>query len=274
MISWAVVHRECKLHFRSTWTYTFIVMFSIFTALIMYVSGDVTGLGQYTKTTGTMMNLLAYFLPLLTLVSGAFSLTMEKEEGSWHLLFTYPISATEWVIGKFVGMAFVLLTMLTCAFGSAGLLLFATDRSLDLHTIGMLYLYALCIVLLFLAAAVCIGGLSKNRWQALIGCIGVWVVLVLAWPVLLISILHQLPFYAAMPLLQIATLFNPLEFTRIFFTIQLGGGAVFGTQYAEWVTWLQQPRSAFYFVGLALIWIAIFLSVTILATRRGRYRGA
>src|SRR5690625_4756896 len=116
MVSWATVQRECKIHFRSSWAYSFIVFFTLFTAAILYLSGNISGLGSYTKTTGTLMNLLAYLLPLMTLVIGAFSLTMEKEEGSWHLLFTYPISSVGWVLGKFIGMLIVLVTILTVSF--------------------------------------------------------------------------------------------------------------------------------------------------------------
>ena len=123
MISWAVVHRECKLHFRSTWTYTFIVMFSIFTALIMYVSGDVTGLGQYTKTTGTMMNLLAYFLPLLTLVSGAFLAHDGKRRRQLAPVVYLPDLGDGMGDRKVCRHGLCALDDVTCAFGSAGLLL-------------------------------------------------------------------------------------------------------------------------------------------------------
>lgn len=274
MVSWATVQRELKVHFRSSWTISFMVFFTLFTAAILYLSGTIVGLGNYTKTTGTLMNLLAYFLPLMTLVIGAFSLTMEKEEGSWGLLFTYPISSIGWVFGKFLGMMIVLVTIFTVTFSVGGLLLTFTHRSIEFKTMGALYLYALCLMVLFLAIAVCIGGLAKNRWQALMGCVGVWVVFVLAWPIILMSTLHQLPFQLAGQILQLATFFNPLEFTRLFFTIKLGGGAVFGPQYVEFVSWVQQPASFFYFIGLAVVWIVVLLGITVFATERSRSRGA
>lgn len=273
MINWATVQRELKIHFRSAWTYSFILLFFLFVSVILYVSGNVAGLGQYTKATGTLMNLLVYFLPLMTLISGAFSLTMEKEDGSWSLLWTYPIRPLSWIMGKFVGMFIVFTTILTCAFALGGLILHFTKATISFHTVGWLYLYAMCIVVLFLAIAVCIGAMANNRWQALTWCVGIWVILILAWPVLLMSILHSLPYYSSLLTLQIATLFNPMEFTRIFFTIQMGGGVVFGPQYINWVEWAQHPASVWVFISLLLLWVGLLLSAAIWMTGRSRSRG-
>src|SRR5690606_25379434 len=112
--------KELRIHFRSPWTYAFFLFFAGFTVAILYLFGEAVGIGQYSKATGKMMNLIAFFLPLMALVLGAFSLTMEKEDGSWLLLFTYPISTVEWVFGKFIGMLTVLVTITTGAFSIAG----------------------------------------------------------------------------------------------------------------------------------------------------------
>lgn len=273
MVSWATVRRELSIHFRSTWTYAFVIFFAAFTTAILYLSGDAVGIGQYSKATGTIMNLIAYFLPLMTLVMGAFSLTMEKEDGSWQLLLTYPISTVEWIVGKFFGMLIVLVTIVTGAFSLAGLVISLFDHSLSFETVVLLYLYALCLVVLFLTLSVLIGVLSMSRWQALTISIGVWVLFVLAWPVLLMSTLHSLPFQTSLKALQIATLLNPMEFTRLFFTIKMGGGNVFGPQYVDWVSWIQQPLSSLYFIGLALLWMLASIAIAVIGTERSRYRG-
>lgn len=273
MNSWATARKELRIHFRSPWTYAFFLFFAGFTVAILYLSGEAVGIGQYSKATGTMMNLIAFFLPLMALVLGAFSLTMEKEDGSWLLLFTYPISTVEWVFGKFIGMLTVLVTITTGAFSIAGFVVSMIGHSLSFETIFRLYCYAICLTVLFLAISVFIGAISKNRWQALTISIGVWVLLVLAWPILLMSTLHHLPFQMSLKVLQIATLLNPMEFTRLFFTIKMGGGSVFGPQYVDWVSWVQKPHSSLYFISFALLWIVILNALTVIKTERSRKRG-
>lgn len=85
--------------------------------------------------------------------------------------------------------------------------------------------------------------------------------------------LHSLPFKLSLQVLQVATLLNPLEFTRIFFTIKLGGGHVFGPQYVHWVTWVQQTGSQYYFIGLSLAWMVLLLFLACLLEERKIRRG-
>lgn len=273
MISWATAGREIKVHLRSSWTYSLIVIFSLFMALILYISGDVVGLGQYSNAAATMMNLMGYFLPLISLVMGAFSLTMEKEDGSWNLLSTYPLSSGAWIAGKFLGNMLVMATITTFAFSIGGIVVYVSQPFASLDTLLILYGYALSLVIFFLAISVVIGVLSRNRWQALTISVTVWLLFVLAWPVLLMSLLHSLSFRAVIDVLQIATFFNPVEFIRIFFTIKLDGGHLFGPLYVDWVRWAQGPASGLYFIGLAAGWLIVLAGISVFLVERGRSRG-
>lgn len=274
MISWPTVRREIKVQFRSAWTLSLAVAYSLFISIILYVSADAAGLGLYTKTTGTLMNLMGYFLPLMTLLMGAFSFTMEKEDGSWMLLSTYPLSSTAWILGKLIGIFVVLMTIMTFAFSVGGILSYVWQPTLTFAAIASLYLYAAGLIALFLVLAVFIGVLSRNRWQALTICVTIWVLFVLAWPILLLSVLHALPYQMSLQLLQIATIINPAEFTRIYFTIQMGGGHIFGPQYVEWVTWAQRPESVIYFIGFFLIWLVLSASASVYLLERSRRHGS
>lgn len=273
MISWATVIREMRMHFRSSWTYSFIAFLTLFVGLIMNMYGNMAGIGQYTKATGTLMNLLAFLLPLMALVIGAFSLTMEKEDGTRNLLFTYPISSIEWIAGKVIGLLIVLLTTLTFAFSIGGIIGFVTGFHLEARSILMLFGYSGMLVTLFLAISIVIGTVSKTRWQALTISISVWIVFVLAWPILLMTILHSLPYQTLVQTIEIATLLNPLEFTRIFFMVKLGGGEVLGPEYLKWVVWIKQSYSVIFYIGLSLIWIFIMLLISVIATERSRSIG-
>lgn len=273
MILRATILRELKIHFRSAWTYSLIFIFSLFITIILYVSGDVVGIGKYSNTAGTIMNLMGYFLPLITLVIGAFSLTMEKEDGSWLLLSTYPFSSISWITGKIMGNFIVLVTIMTSAFSIGGIVIYALQLSVSTDLILTLYLYALCLMVAFLALSVLIGVLSRNRWQALTICMAIWILFVLAWPTLLMSLLHYLPFRTSLLVLQVATFFNPVEITRIFFTMKMGGGHVFGPQYVDWVSWVQQPFSSLYFIGCMCVWLMITIFVSTFFVERSRYRG-
>lgn len=87
-----VAKREIKLGFRNSWTYSFMILLSIFTVAILLLQSGVATTQGYTDMTGTVINMTLYLLPLITLLLGGFSVAVEKEDGQWGLLSTYPIS--------------------------------------------------------------------------------------------------------------------------------------------------------------------------------------
>lgn len=76
----------------------------------------------YTAVTGSMLSLILYLLPLMTLFQGSFSLTSEKEEGSWQLLSTYPVGTLSFILGEYMGLASVLLIIVAFGYGLMGLI--------------------------------------------------------------------------------------------------------------------------------------------------------
>lgn len=274
MIFWLVAKREMKLGYRNPWSYTFLLLFSFFSlALVLIQANGAYNMEGYSNTVGTMMNLILYLLPLMTLLLGSFSVTSEKEEGGWQLLSTYSLSTTAFLAGKYLGVAIVLLSIVGFGYGLSGMIGSLVGQSFSLQTTLFLLLFSVGILLLYLGMAVVVGSLSKNRWQALTYSVGIWFVSVLAWPTLLISVLSYVPYTWIRPLLEILTLFNPAEFVRIFMVMQMGGGAVFGPEYFQWVDWAQRPSSSIIFLFFCLIWIVLSLGLAILTWERGRYRG-
>lgn len=229
----------------------------------------------YTDLTGTVLNITLYLLPLITLLLGGLSVTGEKESGQWGLLSTYPISSHALLWGKWIGLGAVLLTILSFSFGLAGLITLLFGQSISLHQLIFLWTFAAFLTLVYLSVAVCIGALAKNRWQSLIAGIAIWFIHILIWPTLVISTLSHLPSYKLIqPALEVITFLNPAEFIRIFSIMRLGGGAAFGADYDQWITWVQSGSGALLFLGIWLLWIVIPLIVGGWMGQRGEQDGA
>ncbi|MCZ1268315.1 ABC transporter permease, partial [Paenibacillus tundrae] len=116
-----VVRREMKMGFRNPWAYSFLILFCVFSLSLLIINSQ-NFVAGYSGTTGSMLNLILYLLPLMTLFLGSFSLTSEKEEGSWQLLSTYPIGTMSFIVGKYLGLSVVLMTIVTFGYGLMGLL--------------------------------------------------------------------------------------------------------------------------------------------------------
>lgn len=267
-----VAKREIKLGFRNPWAYSFLVLFTVFSLSLLFVNAQNIVSG-YTGVTGSMLNLILYLLPLMTLFLGSFSLTAEKEEGSWQLLSTYPLGTFSFILGKYFGLAIVLLTIVSFGYGIMGVISFIMGMSFDMITYLLLFALSCGLVLLFLAVAALVGSWSKNRWQALTISVMIWFFTVIAWSTVLISVLGMLPYGWIKPLLTISTFLNPAEFVRLFVVIQLGGGSVLGPEYYKWVSFAGEPFGSLLFLGWCMVWIAGLMSAVYFIWERGRSRG-
>lgn len=252
-----VFKREVKLGFRNAWTYSFLILFTIFTGTILLLHASVSSIEGYTDITGTIMNMTLYLLPLITLLLGSFSITSEKEDGHWGLLATYPISARSFLFGKWLGLALILTTIIFFSFGLSGLLISIFKQPMETQTYVFLLSFSLLLALAFLTISFLIGSFAKNRWQALIWAISIWFITIVIWPLIMISTLTHLPSYKMIqPTLQLLTIINPAELIRIFTMMRLGAGSAFGADYDAWITWANSSY------GL-LIFLLVFIAFNI-----------
>lgn len=268
---WRIAWREIRLGFRNPWAYSFLALFSIFNIALMLVQSH-NSLQGYTHTTGALINLILYLLPLMTVLLGAFAITSEREDGGWELLATFPLSTTSLLTGKYFGVLVVLCVIICFGFGISSVLCAIFGVPLALSALLFLLLFSLLLVLVFLAIAVLVGTLSRNRWQALTIGVGLWFVLIIGWFTFLISVLGYVPYLWIKRLIVTLTFLNPAELIRIYMVTQMGGGSIFGPEYATWLEWMQHPASVLGFSGVLMIWIVVMLGLSIAIWERRRRR--
>ncbi|MCR8645477.1 ABC transporter permease [Paenibacillus sp. N1-5-1-14] len=264
--------REVRLGFRNPWSYSFLILFTVFSMSLLLIQSQNFTAG-YSSTTSTMLNFILYLLPLMTLLIGSFSLTAEKEEGSWQLLSTYPLSTLSFLLGKYIGLAIVLLTIIAFGYGVTSLVGLFTGKGLNYQTMGLFIVFSGGLIVLFLAVALCIGTWARNRWQALTFGVAIWFFFIIGWPTLLIAVLGMLPYLWIKPLLTILTLCNPAELVRLFVVVKLGGGTALGPEYYEWMQWINGPLGSLSFLTICLIWIGLAIGLAYWVWERGRCRG-
>ncbi|MED5018043.1 ABC transporter permease [Paenibacillus chibensis] len=267
-----VAKREMKMGFRNPWAYSFLILFSVFSLCLLIIHSQSVVEG-YSGITASMLSLILYLLPLMTLFIGSFSLTSEKEDGSWRLLATYPIGTLSFIAGKYIGLLAILLTVVAFGYGCLGVLSGVMGMNFDINTYGLLLVFSALLVLLFLSVSMIVGSLSANRWQAMTLSVSIWFFLVIGWSTILLSVLNMLPYLWIKPLLVALTFLNPAELARLFVVIRLGGGSVLGPEYYRWVVWIQQPGGNWLFAAVCAGWVLISVGIVFAIWERGRYRG-
>lgn len=261
--------REMKLGFRNPWAYSFMAVFTLFSAALLLIQAQ-NRIQGYTASTGTMLHLILYLLPLMALLIGSFAVTSEKEDGGWQLLSSYSLSTVSYLLGKYIGLMAVLFVIISFGYGLSGLLGAFAGKMMSFATFGLFIFFSVALLALFLAVAIWIGSLSRNRWQALSLSVSVWFFFILAWPTLLIALLGSLPYMWIKSALVGLTFLNPAELVRLFMVVKMGGGSVLGPEYYEWIGWIRRPAGTAIFFLISAVWIGVMLGLSMFKWERGR----
>ncbi len=121
---WILAQKEWSDAFRNRWFMLYTLVFGILALALSWLGlagiGG-TGLAGFGRTGASLINLVLLIVPLMGLTLGALSLAGERERGTLLYLLAQPISRTEILLGKYLGLALALGVSLGLGFGLSGL---------------------------------------------------------------------------------------------------------------------------------------------------------
>lgn len=112
-----------KESIKNRWFVLYTASFSVLAVLILMAAsrgGEIAGFSGYGKTAASLINLVLLFVPLIALVTGAITISNERENGTLQYLLAQPVTKSEVFIGKFVGVLIPILFSISLGFGLAG----------------------------------------------------------------------------------------------------------------------------------------------------------
>jgi len=118
--------REFRDAVTSRWFLLYTLAFTVLAVAVSYMS--LSGVGShgfagFGRTTAGLLNLIMLIVPLMALNAGAGAIASEKERGTLLYLLAQPVSRTQLLLGKYLGLATALVLSLCLGFGvSAGIL--------------------------------------------------------------------------------------------------------------------------------------------------------
>ncbi|MBI3553407.1 MAG: ABC transporter permease [Elusimicrobia bacterium] len=168
---------------RSRWLLGLVAVFLALGAVFMAVGsmgsafGGTAGFG---RTTAALVNLVLLVVPLMGLIAGALSVSLERERGTLEGLLTLPVRADEIFWGKFLGLSLALSAALSLSFGLLAAVLVSRGGA------GHAGAYLSCLAATLLLALTCLAlGLllsvaSRRAATALGSALLLWLALVFA----------------------------------------------------------------------------------------------
>lgn len=99
----AILKRELRDYFCSQIAYIFMAVFLLLSGVLFYLQNILSGDGRYGYTMSSMIMILIFSIPMLTMRS----IAEERRQKTDQLLFTSPITTTQIVIGKYLAIVLV-----------------------------------------------------------------------------------------------------------------------------------------------------------------------
>ena len=254
-----VAWQELTINVRNKWTLVFAAAFGVLVLAISYfgltTAGNL-GFQGFTRTSASLLNLVLYVIPLLSLSMGTLSFTSEKSNS--ELLFAQPVTRTEILIGKLAGLFASITLAMLIGFGVAGVIIASRVGSEGSIRYPLLVVFSLLLVLVFLSLGILVAMLCHRKTKAFGIALFLWFFFVLFYDLLVIGLTFLLTERTANTFIFASLFGNPVDMVRVASLIVLDGKEIFGTAGAALLRFLGGEKASLVLllIGL-LVWIGV-----------------
>jgi len=261
-----IARQELIINIRNKWTVIFAVVFGLLVVGISYVgmrSEGFSGMQDFTRTSASLLNLVLYIVPLVALTMGTLSFTGDK--GSAELLFSQPLSRSEVLLGKWLGVFFSMALSTLLGFSLAGIIVVTANGVDGLERYVWFVLLSLSLSLIFLSVSVFVATASGRKSRAFGIVLALWFFFVLFYDLLSLGVSLMLRGPSANTFLFLSLFGNPVDMVRVATLILLDNVTIFGAAGAAMLRFLGGPTAS---IGLLLLGLFAWMSVPLLLSAR------
>lgn len=173
--------REFKDALASKWFVLYTLAFTILAVGVSFLS--LSGVGShgfagFGRTAAGLLNLIMLVVPLMALTAGASSIAGERERGTLLYLLAQPVSRTQVLLGKYIGLAAALVCSLCVGFGVSAAVLARRTGGVGVGAYLMLIVFTAMLALAMLSVGMLISVVSRRTAVATGLALFAWLALV------------------------------------------------------------------------------------------------
>jgi Cu-processing system permease protein len=265
-----IARQEIRITLRSRWVLIYAAIFGVLALAVSYFGLAVieyTGFQEFDRTAVSLLNLVLYIVPLATMLMAVQS--FRTEGGTTDHFFAEPITVSEIVIGKVVGLmgAHVLATVL--GFSFTGVLVGAKVGTRGVSSYLVLVGFTILVGMVFVAVASLLTVMAGRGARAYAVVLVAWFVIVLLFDLVVIGLSFGLPENWANRTAFAGVFLNPVDAARVGTMLAISGKEMFGPAGAQLVRLLGGVREAVALLVAALVlWIVLPMAGSIFALGR------
>ncbi len=261
-----IARQELVINIRNKWTVMFAAVFAALVVGVSYfgmMAEGFSGLQNFTRTSASLLNLVLYIVPLVALVMGTLSFTGDK--GSTELLFSQPVTRSEVLLGKLLGV-FASMTLSTLlGFALAGVIVLAAAGAEGLTRYAFFVLISLVLSLVFLSLSVLASTIAGRKAKAFGVSLFLWFFFVLFYDMVALGGALLLSGSLSNVFLFLSLFGNPVDMVRVSTLIVLNNVTIFGAAGAALVRFFGGGAIS---MTLLVIGLAVWTAIPLLLSRR------
>jgi Cu-processing system permease protein len=211
-----IVRKELHDARGNRWLYLYAAIVAFLGIVIaqtgLHAGGALT-MQVFGRTTATLVNLCLFLAPLVAITLGTATISSERDQGTLEQLLAQPLTRTELLLGKYLGLWTALFAATIIGFAPAGVIIgFNASFGESVHF--LLYpMLSQLLISVMLALGILVSVRSKSRAQATAVGIAIWFLYVLAYDMLLLGSLSIISLPAN--ILSMILFLNPVDASRI-----------------------------------------------------------
>lgn len=261
-----IARAELVITIRNRWTVIFALVFGGLVVSIAYfgiIAEGYSGLQSFTRTSASLLNLVLYIVPLVSLTMGTLSFTGDK--GATELLFSQPLTRSEVILGKLLGLFFSISLSTLIGFTLAGGIIMMGNGPEGVVPYVLFVLLSLALSLVFLGIAVLVATVNRRKSRAFGVSLFLWFFFVLFYDLIALGGTLFLKGSSANMFLFVSLFGNPVDMVRVATLILLDNITIFGAAGAVMLRFLGGQISS---VALLVVGLAVWAALPVIVANR------
>ena len=233
---------------RSRWSYVYFLFYLLLGFVLLFLNNDTS------KAVITLLNIIIVLTPLIGTVFGVMYYYNSRE--FTELLLAQPLKRTTIFLGQYIGVSLSLTLSLVLGLGIP-FILYGIFQSTAIFNFLSLLLVGAFLTFIFVALAFNIALSNENKIKGFGYAILLWLFLAVIYDGLFLISLVLLQEYPLDKFSLIATMFNPIDLSRILILLKLDISALLGYTGAVFQQFFGTSLGMLTSFSVLLLWIVL-----------------
>ena len=185
----SIAKKEIMDNIRNKWILVITFIFAFLTVVVSYFTSRGQGWQNLELTIAGMTSLVQYIVPIIGLMLGYAAIVREIESGSMSSFLAHPVERWEVVVGKFLGLGFVLSFSILIGFVIAGIIIGLNVSNVDYLGYLIFIVSSILLGLVYLSLSMLFSTIFKSRSTSMGIAIFTWFFFAIIWGIIITGLI-------------------------------------------------------------------------------------